>query len=239
MNRFLLAICIAFSGATAFASGFELNSLQNLNQSEFRQLSQDLGAAMSYKPLEPADPLGVTGFDLGASITGTTLANTEAVQKAVSNSSVYSTLPVPTLRLVKGLPYNVDAGLMYARVPNSGINLYGGELKWAVLPGGIALPAVALRATFTRVDGVSQLGFETASADISISKGFLLATPYAGVGQVRSRSATDGLPLQQVNLGQNKLFGGVDFNLGLGNLVIEADSTGGIHSYSLKAGFRF
>jgi len=239
MNRFVVALCVALAGTTALASGFQLDSLQNLNQGEFRQLTQDLGASMSYKPLEPADPLGIAGFDLGASVTATTLANTAAVQKAVSNSSVYSTLPVPTLRIVKGLPFDLDAGLMYARVPSSGINLYGAELKWAVLPGGIALPAVALRATFTRIDGVNQLGFETASADVSISKGFVFLTPYAGVGQVRSRSSTDGLALQQENLGQNKIFGGVDFNLGPGNLVIEADSTGGIHSYSLKAGFRF
>jgi len=117
--------------------------------------------------------------------------------------------------------------------------MYGGELKWAVVPGDVVLPAIAVRAAITRLNGISQLGFETASADISISKGFVLATPYAGVGTVRSRSATDGLPLKQENLSQSKVFGGVDLNLGLIGIVLEADSTGGIHSYSVKGGLRF
>jgi len=240
MNRILAALWLLCLSTGALASSFDITSLQLLNQSEFRQLAQDLGAAFSYKPLEPADPLGITGFDLGVALTGTTLANTASIQKAITNGSVYSTLPQPSVRAVKGLPYNVDVGVMYARVPDSGgLNIYGGELKWAVLPGNTAVPAVALRAAVTRMDGVSQLGFESISADVSVSKGFLLATPYAGVGEVWSRSSTDGLSLQQENLTQGKLFGGVNVNFGLANVDVEADSTGGIHSYSVKLGFRF
>jgi len=239
MKRILAALGLSVLGTGAMASSFELTGLQNLSQAEFHQLAQDLGAALSYKPLEPADPLGITGVDFGAAVSLTPLANTSAVQKAISNSTVFSTLPVPTLRIAKGLPYNVDVGALYARVPSSGINLYGGELKWAVLPGGIALPAVALRADVTRINGVNQLGFETIGADVSISKGFLFATPYLGVGTVHSRSATAGLALTQVNLTQGKVFAGVDLNLGLGNLVFEADSTGSIRTYSFKAGMRF
>ncbi len=239
MNRSVVVLALMLSCARAWGSGFELNALQNLTQDQFHQLSEDLGAALSYKPLEPAAALGPLGFDVGVALTGTTLANTAAFQSAVGNSSVFSTLPVPSLRATKGLPYNVDVGAEYSHIPNSGINLYGGEVKWAVLPGDMFLPAVALRADVTRVDGISQLGFETIGADISISKGFLLATPYLGAGTVHSRSATDGLALQQVNLTQGKVFAGVDFNLGLGNLVFEFDSTGSIRSYGAKLGMRF
>jgi hypothetical protein len=233
----LAATCLLAPGA--WAAGFDITDLQSLNQGQFRQLSQDLGAALSYKPLAPAEALGITGFDIGVALTGTTLDNKASVQSAIGNSTIYSTLPVPTLRVIKGLPYNVDVGAMYARIPSSGINLYGADVKWAVLPGGIALPAVALRGSVTRVDGISQLGFETYGLDVSVSQDFVVATPYAGVGLVWSRSATDGLALAQENLTQQKLFGGVDFNLGLTNLVFEVDSTGGIHSYSAKLGFRF
>jgi len=234
---FALPLLLACGGA--YAGSFELSTLQNLSQSEFRQLSEDLGAAVSYKPLAPADSLGPLGFDVGLAMSATRLANTAAEQKAISGSSVFNTLPVPSLRAIKGLPYNIDVGVEYARIPSSGINLYGAEIKWAFLPGSIALPALALRGSFTRLNGISQLGFETAGVDLSISKGFAFLTPYAGLGQVRSRSATDGLALSQVNLTQSKYFAGVDANLGLGNLVFEADSTGGIHTYSLKAGLRF
>jgi len=243
MNWILLtcgcALLSSLFSSAASAANFEINNLQNLSQDEFRQLSEELGAALSYKPLEPAAALGITGFDLGVAASATELTNMPAVQKAVSNGTAYSTLPVPTLRATKGLPFNVDVGAMYARVPTSGINLYGAQIKWAILPGDVVLPAVALRGTFTRLNGVNQLGFETSSVDLSISKGFVLLTPYAGVGQVRSRSATDGLPLAQVNLTQGKYFGGVNVNLGLSNIALEADSTGGIKTYSAKLGIRF
>jgi len=239
MKRLPLAIALVGFSASALASGLSLNSIQNLNQTEFYEMSQDLGAALSYKPLEPADPLGVSGVDLGIALTGTSLVNRSALQIASSNASVYSILPEPSLRVTKGLPYNVDVGLMYSKVPDSSINVWGGELKWAVFPGSSELPAVALRGAITRLNGVGQLDFETESADISVSKGFIVATPYIGTGEVWSRSSTDGLPLSQVNLTQYKLFGGVSFNIGLANLVAEADSTGGIHSVSLKVGFRF
>jgi hypothetical protein len=239
MKRTLATASMALLSGTALASGFDINGLQNLNQAEFRELAQNLGAAFSYKPMAPADALGPLGFDIGAALTGTTLVNTATLQKAVGNSSVFSTLPQPSIRAIKGLPYNVDIGAFYTRVPSSNINLYGGEIKWAFLPGDIALPAVAVRGTATRLNGVSQLGFESFSADVSISKGFAIVTPYAGVGEVRSLSSTDGLPLKQVNLTQGKVFGGASFNLGLANLDLEADSTGGIHSYSAKVGVRF
>ena len=245
MKRVMTAAGLSLLCSGAYASGFTIDSLQNLSQAEFHQLSQDLGAALSYKPMEPADPLGVVGVDLGIGLTGTTLQNTAAVQKAISGGTVYNTLPVPTLRLTKGLPLNVDFGVIYSRVPSSGINLWGADLKWALLPGDIALPAIALRASVTRLDGVRQLGFETIGADLSISKGILNFTPYGGVGEVWSRtstttvSAASGLPLQQVNLTQSKVFLGCGINLGLADLTFEADSTGAIRSYSGKVGFRF
>ena len=239
MKRTLTAAALLFATTGALASGFDINGLQHVNQNEFHEIAQDLGAAFSYKPMAPADTLGPLGFDIGAALSGTTLANTPALQKSIQNSTVFSTLPVPSVRLIKGLPYNVDIGAFYARVPSSSVNLYGAEIKWAFLPGDIGLPAVAARAAFTRFSGVSQLGFESYNADISISEGFVFVTPYAGVGAVRSNTFTDGLALQQVNLTQGKVFGGASLNLGLANLDIEADSTGGIHTYSAKVGIRF
>lgn len=239
MKRTLVAAGALLLSTQVLASGFDINGLQHLDQSEFHQLAQDLGAAFSYKPLAPADTLGPLGFDLGAALTGTTLVNTATVQKVISNGSAYSTLPQPSLRFIKGLPYNIDIGGFVTRVPSSNVTLYGGEIKWAFIPGDIALPAVAARATVTRLNGVSELGFESYSADVSISKGFVFVTPYAGVGEVRSNTSTDGLPLSQVNLTQGKVFGGASFNLGLANLDVEADSTGGVRSYSAKLGFRF
>jgi hypothetical protein len=239
MNRVLAALCMVFASSAAMAGGFDINSLQNLSQPQFENLAQDLGAALSYKPLEPADTLGIGGFDIGAVVSGTKLANTADVQRAISGGTVDGTLLVPSVRATLGLPYHLDVGAMYSRVPGSPINLWGADLKWAVLPGDIALPAIALRGSVTRLDGVNQLGFETIGADVSVSKGILNFTPYAGVGEVWSRTAADGLALQQVNLAQTKVFVGCGVNLGIADVTVEADTTGAIHSFSAKLGFRF
>jgi hypothetical protein len=64
-------------------------------------------------------------------------------------------------------------------------------------------------------------------------------TPYGGVGEVWSRSAADGLNLQQVNSAQPKVFVGCGVNLGIADVTVEADTTGAIRSVSAKLGFRF
>jgi hypothetical protein len=240
MKRLLAVPTLLACAAPAFAGSFDINSLQQLGQSEFRQLSEDLGAALSYKPLTPAEPLGITGFDVGVAVTGTSLKNTAVVQKAISNGTVYNTLPVPTLRAYKGLPLNLDVGLMVAKVPGSSATLVGGEVRWAFIPGDAVLPAVAVRGDGSRLSGINQLGFSTMGLDVSVSKGFLFATPYLGAGQVWVRSAPNGVPtLTAEKFTQSKVFGGVNLNFGLGNIAVEADTTGGIASYGVKFGFRF
>jgi hypothetical protein len=221
------------------ARAADINSLQTLTQAEFRLLSEDLGAALSYKPMIPSAPLGITGFDLGIALTGTKLKNEDVLRKAASGDAV-STLPVPTLRLDKGLPLDIDVAVAYANIPNSNLRYLGGELRWAILAGGVAEPAVALRVSHTQLGGVSQLGFQTNGVDISVSKGFALFTPYAGVGEVWSKSKPKGVPgLQSESLSKSKVFAGLNVNFGVVNLDVEADSTGGTNSYGAKIGFRF
>lgn len=247
MKRLFTSASLMLAATPALAGGFDLDSLQNLTQQQFNELAQDLGAALSYKPLEPADALGIGGFDVGVVLSATSLTNTADLQAADTQGNIYSVLPVPTLRATLGLPVgNMDFGVMYSRVPGSQINLWGADLKWAILPGGVSTPAVAVRVSATRLDGVPSLGFETIGADLSISKGFLNLTPYGGVGEVWSRTAADsvfsnstGFALQQVNLAQSKVFIGCGVNLGFSDLTFEADETGNIHTFSAKIGFRF
>jgi len=224
----------------ASAAGLDINNLQNVTQQDFHYLNEDLGAAMSYKPLIPSAPLGVTGIDLGVALTGTELRHRDAIQNAVSGSRVYSVVPIPTLRLDKGLPLDLDVGLMVGRAPNTDITLWGGELRWAFLPGDAVLPAVAVRAAATQMSGVTDLKLSTQSIDLSVSKGFLLVTPYGGAGVVRIQSTPQGIPtLASETFYRGKVFAGVDVNLGLGNLDFEVDEVGNVPSIGVKIGFRF
>jgi hypothetical protein len=238
MKRRFAAALLAAATAPAFAA--DINSIQLLSQNEFRLLSEDLGAALSFKPLIPSEALGITGFDLGAAVTGTKLKNVAIIEKASSGGDVPSVLPVPTLRLHKGLPLNLDVGVAFSQVPGTNIRYTGGELRWAILPGSTLTPAVAIRGTLTRLTGVDQLDFDTKSLDISISKGFANVTPYGGIGQVWVKSTPKGVPgLRGEDFTQTKVFGGVNVNLGLANLAFEADSTGGTTSIGAKLGLRF
>ena len=217
----------------------DIDSLQLLSQRDFRLLSEDVGAAASFKSMIPSESLGVTGFDVGVSISGVRLKNRGVFERATSGGDVPSTLPLASVRVHKGLPYGIDIGAAYSTVPGSNIGVIGGEVRWAFIEGGVAIPAVAVRGTATKLVGVDQLDLETTSLDISVSKGILNVTPYGGIGKVWVRSTPDGVPgLSRESFSQNKIFAGVNVFLGV-NLAFEVDRTGDTTSYGLKGGFRF
>src|SRR5437773_6516791 len=215
-------------------------NIQPLNQGDFRALSEDLGAALSYKPLTPTAPLGITGFDVGIAVTDTKLENSAVFAKAGAD---ISNAAVPTLRVHKGLPFGIDVGVMVGAVPSTNIKLYGGELRYAIVPGGVAMPAIGIRGSYTKLTGVDQLDFDTKGLDLSISKGFLMFTPYGGIGKVWATSTPNVTPnpnnLSKESLSLNKVFVGINMNFGLTNLAFEGDRTGKASSYGAKLGFRF
>ena len=217
----------------------DIDQLQNLAQAQFRLLSEDLGAALSYHAQIPAEPLGITGFDIGVGVTATRMQNAAVLQDATSDDAD-TTLYVPTLRLHKGLPAGFDIGLTYAAIPGSNISYAGGELRYAILKGGVASPALGVRASVTKLSGVDQLAFDTRGLDISISKGFAFLTPYAGIGRVWIESdprGTGGLRTEKFSL--TKAFVGFGMNFAVLNVNLQADKTGDASSYSLKLGWRF
>lgn len=233
----LLMLATLACASTAFA-GSKIDELQNATQAEFRLLSEDLGAALSYKLLSPAEPLGLTGFDISVSASETKLENTRILEK-VSSSSVSPNFIVPRVQVVKGLPLNIDIGASYSAVPKTDIKLIGVEAKYAILAGGVATPAVAVRGSYTKLSGVDQLDFDTKGIDLSVSKGFAFATPYIGVGSVWVTSTPNDVPLTEETFNLTKIFGGVNLNFGLLNMAFEADKTGDAFSYGAKLGLRF
>jgi hypothetical protein len=234
MKKSLSLLCILGCIAQPVWAANNIN-LAPLAQSEFRIFSEDLGSALSYKAVTPPTPLGITGFDLGLEATSTKMRN---LDKATGSS--LTNLVVPKLHVFKGLPLNIDIGAFYSSVPTTNIKLYGGELRYAILEGGVALPAVGIRGSFTKLSGVDQLAFSTKSVDVSISKGFAIFTPYAGLGTVWVDSTPGaGIPLAKETFRQNKIFAGGNLNFGFTNLAMEYDKTGSEPSYSVKLGFRF
>jgi hypothetical protein len=239
MKKKLSLLCILCCFAhPSWASN--IDSIGNLSQSEFKSFSEDIGSAVSYKAVTPSEPLGILGFDLGLEVTETKLQNPALWTSATSNAFTSNSVVLPKLHLLLGLPFKFDVGAFYSEAPSTNIKLYGGELRYSIIEGGTATPAVAIRGSLSKLTGVDQLSFSTKALDVSISKGFAMFTPYAGIGEVWSDSTPNGIStLTKESFNQNKIFVGGNLNFLFMNLDLEYDKTGSDQSYSAKLGFRF
>ena len=236
MKKYLSLLCVlgCFVQPVWAANNVNLTNFTGV-QSDFKAFSEDLGSALSYKPVTPPAPLGITGFDIGLEVTSTKMRNLD-----IATGSSMTSLVVPKLHVYKGLPLNIDVGAFYSAVPTTNIKFYGGELRYAILEGGVALPAVGIRGALTKLTGVSQLALTTKSLDVSVSKGFAIFTPYAGIGRVWVDSTPDAASgLTKETFQQGKIFIGGNVNFGLMNVALEYDKTGTAPFYSAKLGFRF
>jgi hypothetical protein len=236
MYQRILAGALLAAATSAFGADLNLNHVTT--QKQFRQLSEDLGAALSYKPLIPAEPGGITGFDVGVEATVTGVANGTAMENAFGEK--VSSLPVAKVHAHKGLPFGIDLGGFYGNVPGTNVTVSGAELRYAIVEGNAALPAVGVRGSWTRMGGVDQMDLSTKGLDLTVSKGLAIFTPYAGVGQVWVDSDADSATgLDKESFTESKVYLGLNVNMGLTNLAFEADRTGDDSTVGAKIGFRW
>jgi len=234
----LIGLILFFFAFSAQAASF--NTLNVLSQEQFKQLSENVAAAAQYKGVTPPEPLGLLGFDVGLSVSYTTIDVPEVFDLASEGDFDVAGIALPRVTVHKGLPFGFDVGVSASGAPGTDIKVLGAEVRYALIEGNVALPAVGIRASGSVLQGVDEMDLQNLGLDISVSKGILMATPYAGVGIVRSvATPNDVATLEEETLDQTKMFAGVNLNLGLINLTAEADKTGDYSSASLKAGFRF
>lgn len=197
MKRFLIfgIITAAMAFSTVSVEARDISFTNTIGQDAFNSLSKEAGSALGYRNLAPAEPLGISGFDIGVEVSGMNInRNSEywdaAFGGAASDAPPY--LLIPKLRVRKGLPLGIDVGASYTNIPSSNIRLYGFEVSKAILDGTVATPAVGVRATYTKLTGVEDLSLQTFGFDASVSKGFLFLTPYAGAGMMWIKSDAKG-----------------------------------------------
>jgi len=231
-----------FNAAWAISLPDDLDPSKVPDKSTLKLLTEDLGAAMSYKAITPAEPLGITGFDIGFETTFTSLSNVDSWGNAIGTTSL-DVLPLPKIHAHKGLPFGIDIGLAYAQIPGSNIKYLGGELRYSFVSGNVALPAIAVRGTYTTILGVDGVSFSTKGVEATVSKGFLFLTPYGGLGYQLADSEFEtgvvGVGTLDESVSMFKWFAGLNINMGLLNIAGEVDQTGDAMSYSAKLGFRF
>lgn len=231
---FMLIFCASAVQAASF------NTLDVLTQEQFKQFSGNVAAAAQFKGVTPPEPLGLIGFDVGLSVSYTTIETDDIFDIASAGDFDVAGLAVPRLTIHKGLPFGIDVGVSASGAPGTDIKILGAEVRYAIMEGGVALPAIGIRASASVVQGVDEMDMQNVGLDISASKGFLMITPYAGLGVLRTTATpNDAASLEEETISQTKLFAGMNVNLGLLNLTLEADKTGDHSSGSLKAGFRF
>jgi hypothetical protein len=215
-----------------------------LSQGAFKDLSREAGAAIAYRNTAPAEPLGITGFDVGGEVSVVDIDSNRDYWKSAFGNDAPDFLYLPKVRARKGLPFGIDIGAMYSYVPDSNVKVYGFEASKAILEGTVATPAVGIRGTYTRLAGVNDLDLQTAGIDASISKGFLFVTPYAGAGAVWIESTPSGnleeiSHLTRESLWQPRFFGGVKVSpLPFIGITVEAEYQER-PIYSLKAAVSF
>lgn len=215
------------------------DSLDRLSQPQFEALVTNLGASTQYKAVTPGEPLGVFGADIGIELTSTD-AESELFELAGSDATeVIDTLLVSRLHVHKGLPRGLDLGAFVGAVADTDLTVVGAEARLALLRGSTLTPSLGVRLAASRLQGTQALELDNYSAELVLSKGFLPFTPYIGAGLVRTvGTAANDERLEDVSVNQEKLFAGLNVNLGV-NLAFEADITGDYTTYSAKAGFRF
>ena len=240
MKQGIIAILLIFM--STFASAMDITIPDSATQDEFKDFVREVGYALTFNPMAPAEPLHITGFDVSLEIVGTDIDDDKKYWETfIDGTDVDAILPVPRIHIQKGLPMNIDIGAMYSSVPDSNINLWGIEAKWAILEGTVATPALCVRGSYSALSGVDELSLNTMSADILISKGILMLTPYAGASAIRvSGSADDSnADLDDEDDVIYRLIGGVQYSP-IPLLIVNVEvGLGEINQYGLKAGLRF
>ena len=240
--------CYKLSCALCFALAFTLQSksshadvldtVEVLDQSQFDELAESLGAASHYKSIAPPETLGILGFDVGIELSSTDI-NGDLFDLASDGDFAGSELLIPRLHAHKGLPFGIDLGASLGVVQDSDGQVFGAELRYAIVDGGVVTPAVGVRVSHSLVQGIDDFDFNSTGIELAISKGFLFVTPYAGVGFVRSSADPQNIAaLSASTVEQRKLVVGAVINFGLA-LTLEVDLTEDYRTYSAKAGVRF
>ena len=208
-----------------------------LDQNIFSDLIEDLGNAVNFKAVSPSQPLANVDFDLGFTVSGIKIGSSALDNKLTKKSpnSLYS----QNFHLRKGLPLGFNVGAYYSSVVSSDIEFFGGELGYAILEDNAQLPELAVRGSYRLLTGIKNLDFSSTGLELSISKGFALLKPYAGISAVWIDGNPDVNNLTAETFTHTKYFAGLNFKLGMVTFAAEAGKSGDNASTSAKIGIRF
>ncbi len=194
-----------------------------------------------FYPRHAAAPLGLVGFEVYADATYDGKFDDEPfVTTAVDGDFTGGFLSVARVGARKGLPGGVDIGLSYGQALGGDVKLLSAEISYALIKGGLLSPALSIRVTGTRSSGSDVYDLDQYGAELLLSKGFTVLTPYIGAGVVRSKGTLDltlGSSFEDTET-RGVLYGGVTLNLLLPKITVEIEKAEDVQG-AVRVGFGF
>ncbi|CAN8140163.1 hypothetical protein J3998_07305 [Thiomicrorhabdus sp. 6S2-11] len=229
------ALMLSLGSGQVVAGDNDINGV-NLNQSDFADFADSVTNIFAYKTLLPGEPLGALGFDIGISATSSESQFKLNNQQRDTNHRVN----LVTINAQKGLPGGFDIGIQYSKLMDSDASSLSGELRYAILEGGVLHPSLSVGGQYTQTSGIDALDYQSFGVDFGVSKGFANVTPYANIGMVAS--SVDPIlntTLKEENPTLLKVSAGLNINLFAFDILVGYNQIGDNNNYSIKAGYRF
>jgi hypothetical protein len=189
-------------------------------------------------PRHGASPLGLVGFEIYADATYDKSFDGEPFFKTVVDGNLPSgILSVGRVGVRKGLPGGLDIGVSYGEALGSQVKLVSAEVEYALIRGGLLEPALGLRVTGTRTVSSGAYDLRQYGAELLLSKGFTVLTPYVGVGLTYSRGRLGHGVLELTdNATRAVAYAGLRLNLLLPKIVVEVEK-GEVVQGAVRIGF--
>lgn len=184
--RFLSTALIFFITSSAFADTIETREVNHY----FRLLS----SLNSFSPLEGAGSHGSQGISMGLGWQKSDFPKSGGLSQSNFYMDQESEAPADAhlsrLTLIKGLMWPIDIGASFGVTQQSRIQQWAGYGQWTLFEQ-LALPALALRATYAKLYGLQYSEFSTAGVHGTISQAILgVVTVYASIGRLFHKGKT-------------------------------------------------
>lgn len=221
----LLILLLASLAAVPVQASWEVSPDATLE--DFQAFHSRFSSGAYFYPRHGAAPLGLIGFEVYADATYDEGFDDEPFNDtAIDGELRGGFLSVARIGARKGLPGGIDLGVSYGRALEGDVDLLSAEIQYAILKGGLVKPALSLRVTGSRSMGSQTYDLDQYGAEVLLSKGFAVLTPYVGAGIVYSRGTLDRGPLLpgfEEEETRGVVYGGLTLNLLLPKITVEIE----------------
>jgi len=219
------AVVFAFLFLSTLAPAHAWDPSSSPPPADFTAFHRRFSSDLYPYPRHGAAPLGLVGFEFFADATYDSSFDSEPFFKtAVDGNLPGGALSIGRVGVRKGLPGGFDLGVSYGEALGSKVRLVSAEAQYALLHGGLLEPALSLRVTGTRTVGSGPYDLHQFGAELLLSKGFTVLTPYVGAGLTYSRGRLDRSTTDLTdNATRAVAYAGLRLNLLVPKIVVEIE----------------